>query len=268
MGIWYTPPPSFIGGPQPYEPRRNVPPSEGDRPFPPKPWWPAWYAWQVPNPLPALQKKFTLPVGDQPPTISSPWWPIWWKGLPPDPLPTLQVRFPFVPGDQPPSISAPWWPDYWAWILKEVPRVIPPPVMTPPVEGVQPPEPSVVSPVTEPTLAGSKARKRIRGPYSDPRIYQAYIARCIAEREKPRINIEVALLKEALVDEVEKRRQTTYDEYDALIRENHILERLISFERTKRDLSAIASRQRQISVQIDEIMEQEAQSIIMLLNDM
>lgn len=161
MGIWYTPPPTFIGGPQPYEPRRNVPPSDGDRPFPPKPWWPAWYAWQVSDPLPTLQKKFTLPVGDQPPTISSPWWPIWWKGLPPDPLPTLQIRFPFVPGDQPPTISAPWWPDYWAWILKEVPRVIPPPVMTPPVEGVQPPEPPVVPVVVE-RPGGDSARVRLR----------------------------------------------------------------------------------------------------------
>lgn len=111
-------------------------------------------------------------------------------------------------------------------------------------------------------------KKRIRGPYSDPRIYEAYIARCIAEREKPRVNLEVALVKEALVDEVEERRQTEYAEYDALVRENQLLERLLAFERTKRNLAAIAARQRQISIQIEELMEQEAQSIIMLLNDM
>lgn len=115
---------------------------------------------------------------------------------------------------------------------------------------------------------GSRGRKKIRGPYSDPRIYEAYIARCIAEREKPRINLEAALVKEALVEEVEERHQTGYAEYDALIRENQILERLLALETAKRNLSAITARQRQIATQIEALEDDETRSVIMLLDEM
>lgn len=128
--------------------------------------------------------------------------------------------------------------------------------------GVTPPPPPEVP------VGGARARKKIRGPYSDPRIYKAYIARCIAEREKPRLNVEMALIKEALVDEVEERRQTEYAEYDALIRENQLLERLVALGETKRDVTAIAARQRQIAGQIEDLEDDEDRSVIMLLDEM
>jgi len=115
---------------------------------------------------------------------------------------------------------------------------------------------------------GAKARRKIRGPYSDPRIYEAYIARCIAERERPRVNVQVAIIKEALVAEVEERRETEYAEIDALLRENQLLERLLALEATKRDAQAIAARQRQIALQIDEIEEEETLTVLRLLDDL
>lgn len=132
----------------------------------------------------------------------------------------------------------------------------------------EPALPVVISVPEIPFSGGTRNRKKIRGPYSDPRIYEAYIARCIAEREKPKVNLEVALVKEALVEEVEEREQTGYAEYDALIRENQLLERLLALETAKRNLSAIAARQRQIAVQIEAIEDDETRSIIMLLDDM
>jgi hypothetical protein len=130
---------------------------------------------------------------------------------------------------------------------------------------IAPPPAPVVIPTAD---LGGGSRKKIRGPYSDPRIYEAYIARCIAEREKPRINLEAALVKEALVEEVEERHQTGYAEYDALIRENQILERLLALETAKRNLSAITARQRQIATQIEALEDDETRSVIMLLDEM
>jgi len=128
--------------------------------------------------------------------------------------------------------------------------------------GVVPPLPPL------PELGGAKARRKIRGPYSDPRIYEAYIARCIAERERPRVNVQAAIIKEALVAEVEERRETEYAEIDALLRENQLLERLLALEATKRDAQAIAARQRQIALQIDEIEEEETLTVLRLLDDL
>jgi len=86
---------------------------------------------------------------------------------------------------------------------------VPPPTPTPTV-------------TTESPLGGSKPRKKIRGPYSDPRIFEEYVKRCIAEREAPRQNVEVAVLKEALVAEVEQREETGIAETATLLRENQI----------------------------------------------
>lgn len=115
-------------------------------------------------------------------------------------------------------------------------------------------------------IGGSK--RKIRGPYSDPRIYEDYIKRCIAEREAANRPIEVAVLKDALVAEVEKREQFEYSERDALIRENQILKRLLALAKAKRDVAAMLARQKQIQEQIEEFEEQEAGALLALFDDM
>lgn len=127
----------------------------------------------------------------------------------------------------------------------------------------QAPTPPVVVVSDESRLGGTKARrKKIRGPYSDPRIFEAYIKRCIAEREAPRVNVEVAVLKEALVEAVEQRPDDA--EFVALARENTILKRLVAVETTKRDFQALQARQRQIEQQLEELEDEEMRNILML----
>src|SRR5882762_2725238 len=111
----------------------------------------------------------------------------------------------------------------------------------------------VVAPPPAPSISGlgGSKPKKIRGPYSDPLVYEAYIARCIAEREAPRVNVEIAIIKEALVQEVEQRLEYDYTEVDALIRENQLLQRLLALESANRDLEAIETRQDQIMSQIE-----------------
>ena len=131
--------------------------------------------------------------------------------------------------------------------------------------GSDTPTPPAPAPTPTP-LGGSK--RRIRGPYSDPRIYEAYIARCIAEREAPRTKLVKAILKESLVQEVEKRRSTDYAERDALINENEILQRLVAMEMARRDLNAIHARQLQIERQIELLEQEEAGILLALFDDM
>jgi hypothetical protein len=116
-------------------------------------------------------------------------------------------------------------------------------------------------------IGGSRnPHKKVRGPYSDHRIYEQYIARCIAERAAPRTDTAEAVLKEALVGEVEERWQTGYDERDALLRENLILERLLTLETARRDLRAIELRQRQIARQLDALDKEEAGILLALVD--
>jgi len=134
--------------------------------------------------------------------------------------------------------------------------------------GSSAPEPSPVV-VTAPDAAGgSKAKRKVRGPYSDPRIFEEYIARCIAEREAPRVNVEKAVLQEALVEIVDERARAQQTELSSLIRENKILGKLISLERAKRSISAIASRQAQIRLQIQRMQDEEDEAILSLLQDL
>lgn len=127
----------------------------------------------------------------------------------------------------------------------------------------------VTPPVVQPeqlSLGGSKPKRKVRGPYSDPRIFEEYVKRCIAEREAPRVNVEAAILKEALIAEVERR--DTGAEVAALINENQILKRLVALETTKRDVQAILARQRQIERQIEEMEEEEIRNILVLFDEM
>ncbi len=121
---------------------------------------------------------------------------------------------------------------------------------------------------TETPLGGSKPRKKVRGPYWDSAVYEAYIQRCIVERQAPRESVEVAVLKEALVDEVELRRRQEGIDLSVLIKENEILERLIRMEKAKRDLAAIKSRQQQIARQIQEYEDEEAMALLALFDEM
>lgn len=118
------------------------------------------------------------------------------------------------------------------------------------------------------TLGGSKPHKKRRGPYSDPKIFEEYIKRCIAEREQPRVSVQAAVLKEALVHEVEERTETAYAERDALLRENQILEQLLAFETAKRDLQAIKARQRQIDRQLRDIESDEVSFLLAVFEEM
>lgn len=115
---------------------------------------------------------------------------------------------------------------------------------------------------------GTKARPRVRGPYSDPRIFQAYIERCIAERNAPRQNVEVATLKEALIDEVELRRTADLAERDLLLREAQILRRLLAIETARRDIAALTARQNQIARQIQQMEDDEASALLALFDEM
>jgi hypothetical protein len=129
--------------------------------------------------------------------------------------------------------------------------------------------PSPTVQVGEPsTLGGSKPHKKRRGPYSDPKIFEEYIKRCIAEREQPRVSVQAAVLKEALVHEVEERTETAYAERDALLRENQILEQLLAFETAKRDLQAIRARQRQIDRQLRDIESDEVSFLLAVFEEM
>lgn len=125
---------------------------------------------------------------------------------------------------------------------------------------------SAASGVEPSEIAGSKRKKKVRGPYSDPRIYEAYIERCIAERQAPRGNVEAAVLKEALIDAVQARAQA--NELAAITKENELLHRLIAMENIRRNVESITARQRQIAARIEELEEDEARAVITLLDEM
>lgn len=108
---------------------------------------------------------------------------------------------------------------------------------------------------------GGGSRGKRRGPYSDPTIYEAYIQRCIAEREKPKENVAAVELKKALVEQVEARWNDKTDEFDALIRENTILKALLEIERVKKNVAAIQARLQQIARQFEDEEEQQILSI-------
>lgn len=120
--------------------------------------------------------------------------------------------------------------------------------------------------VQAPNTTGTKRKKKLRGPYSDPRIYEAYIERCIAERQAPRENVEAAVLKEALIDAVQTRAQA--NELQAITKENAVLHRLIAMEKVKRNVASITARQRQIAARIEELEDDEARAVITLLDEM
>lgn len=122
--------------------------------------------------------------------------------------------------------------------------------------------------IQAPDTAKTKRKKKVRGPYSDPRIYEAYIERCIAERQAPRGNVEVAVLKEALIDAVQERRQADAAELEAITKENELLHRLIAMEKVRRNVESITARQRQISARIEELEDDEARAVITLLDEM
>lgn len=128
-----------------------------------------------------------------------------------------------------------------------------------------------VAVLAETPLVGSKRRVVVRGPYNDPRIFEEYIKRCIAEREAPRTtSLPVAVLKESLVDVVEERRGAGLLDWGTLIREQEILARLAAVEQAKRDIRAIEARMIQIAKQLKklEAAEQErleAEEVSMLL---
>lgn len=122
------------------------------------------------------------------------------------------------------------------------------------------------SAVQAPNTTAAKRKKKARGPYSDPRIYEAYIERCIAERQAPRDNVEAAVLKEALIDAVQARARA--DELAAITKENALLHKLIAVERIKRNVASITARQRQIAARIEELEDDEARAVITLLDEM
>lgn len=118
-------------------------------------------------------------------------------------------------------------------------------------------------------LGGSKPKKKIRGPYTDPRIYEEYIERCIAERNVPRENVEVAILKEALVEQVSQRRTEAEDvQYATLVSENQILARLVETETARLNLQALRARQGQIAKQLADIEEEEIRQLLMVWEEM
>jgi hypothetical protein len=123
------------------------------------------------------------------------------------------------------------------------------------------------------TSGGAKGkRKKIRGPYSDPRIYDEYIKKAVAEREgKPEQNIELAVVQEALVAQIEEREQTGYEEPAALSMENQLLSRLAELEsKNKRLVSKVHARQRQIDAQLEQMKQEEEETgnILILLQEL
>ncbi len=121
--------------------------------------------------------------------------------------------------------------------------------------------------VIAPDSGASKRKKKVRGPYSDPAIYEAYVQRCIDERNVPRETpVAVSVLKEELIATVESRPQHGLFDRPVLLDELSILVRLQAVEKAKRALSAIAARIRQIQKQLKQLEdEQEFEEVITIL---
>lgn len=105
---------------------------------------------------------------------------------------------------------------------------------------------------------GARRKKKVRGPYSDPKIFDEYVRRAIAERTAPRLDPQKAVLQEALLHEVELRRRQDIIGLDTLTRENETLKALIEVERNRRDLKALKARAQQIGEQYAILEKQEA----------
>jgi hypothetical protein len=110
---------------------------------------------------------------------------------------------------------------------------------------------------------GHARKKKIRGPYSDPRIFEAYVQRCIAERAAPRVDPAKAAVQEALIHEVEQRRAQDIVTLDALVSENEALRAVIDVERSKLGLRALRARQEQIGRQV-QAMKKEWETVNLL----
>lgn len=122
------------------------------------------------------------------------------------------------------------------------------------------------------TLGAKGKRKKIRGPYTDPRVYDEYIKKAIAAREgKPEQNVALAVVQEALVAQIEERQQTGYEEPAALSMENQLLSRLAELEsKNKRLVSKVHARQHQIDAQLEEMKQEEdvTRNILILLHEL
>ena len=115
-----------------------------------------------------------------------------------------------------------------------------------------------VATATQGDSYGSRRKKQVRGPYSDPAIFDEYVRRSIAEREAPRTDTQKAALQEALLHEVETRRQQDVITLDVLSRENEALRAVIDVERNRRDLQALKARAEQIAEQYAVLERQES----------
>lgn len=116
---------------------------------------------------------------------------------------------------------------------------------------------------------GSK-RKKLRGPYSDPRIFEEYVERCIAERNAPRTQgTEVAIIKEALVEAVEKRAvDDAKPARSALMQEVKLVEQLADLESSQKSVLALIARKIQIERQLQALEEEEAGMLLAIFDEM
>ncbi len=106
---------------------------------------------------------------------------------------------------------------------------------------------------------GSKRKRQVRGPYSDPAIFDAYVKRILAERAAPRVDPAKAALQENLLHEVEARRAQEIVTLDTLASENATLRALIEVENNKKDLRALKARHTQLGEQLVMLERQEAE---------
>jgi hypothetical protein len=117
-------------------------------------------------------------------------------------------------------------------------------------------------------VGGSKPRKRIRGPYSDPLIFEEYIKRCIAEREVPRADVATAMLQESLIEVVQTRKSREFAELETLLEENQLLMRLLVIEGTKRNVTVLEARRRQVEQQLQKLHDEEETVLLALFDEM
>lgn len=123
--------------------------------------------------------------------------------------------------------------------------------------------------LVQPSYGSKGKKKRIRGPYSDPLVYEAYIQRSINELRQPQKNpvLAKAIEELAVIVSLDDEDEERLAELASLSKERDALQKLISLEKAKVSAAILRARQASIERRLEdlELEEEEFRDVAMLM---